>query len=85
MRLRACESLGIDEVPVIEVNLSDTEEKALNIALNSQAISGDYTEGLQDLLEEIRFEFDEYEELALDKLEMELAPMELDSDEGGLP
>lgn len=70
-RLKACESLGIKKVPVIEVDLSEAEEKALNIALNSQAISGDYTDGLQDLLEEIKLEFPEYQDIKLDMLEID--------------
>lgn len=57
MRVRAWESLGNDEVPCVLVDLSDAEEKALNIALNSPHISGEYdNEILKPLLQELRNE-----------------------------
>lgn len=52
-RLKAAESLGWTKVPVVHVDLSDAEEKALNVSLNNRHIGGDYTEGLSDVLEEI--------------------------------
>lgn len=56
-RLRAAESLGFKEVPVLDVDLSLSEEKALNVALNSQTISGKFDEDiLRSLLVEIQFE-----------------------------
>jgi hypothetical protein len=41
-RLRAAMELGWENVPVIEVELSEDEEKALNIALNNAEISGQW-------------------------------------------
>ena len=52
-RLKAAQALGIDVVPVVEVELTPAEEKALNVTLNNTKISGFYTEGLQSLLDEI--------------------------------
>jgi len=45
---------GVAEVDVVLVDLDATEEKALNVALNSQTITGRWTEGLGKLLEEIK-------------------------------
>jgi DNA modification methylase len=54
-RLKAAESLGFTEVPVVEVDLSLSEEKALNVALNSHMISGKYDNDiLSGLLAEIK-------------------------------
>jgi len=52
-RLKVLVDRGIKETQVVVVDLPETEEKALNIALNSQHISGEWTEGLGDLLNEI--------------------------------
>jgi len=60
-RLKAAEAVGMKTVPVVEIDLSPAEEKALNITLNNQAISGEYSEGIAELLEEIQSEFgDDY-------------------------
>lgn len=67
-RLKACEALGMTHVPVVEVDLSLAEEKALNVTLNNQKISGFYTDALQDLLDEIKIDVPEFEELKLDAL-----------------
>lgn len=56
-RLRAAKALKLRTVPVIEVNLTESEEKALNVTMNNPNISGTYTDALGDLLEEIRIEF----------------------------
>ena len=56
-RLKAAESLGFEFVPVVEVDLSLAEEKALNVALNSHTISGKFDEDiLRSLLIEINDE-----------------------------
>lgn len=53
-RLRASEHLGMTQVPVVFVDLSETEEKALNITMNNKNISGEFTEGLRDILADIK-------------------------------
>ena len=73
-RLKAAQALEIKTVPVVEVDLSPAEEKALNITLNNHHISGNYTqETLQELLKEINTDLgdDFMTELKLDEL---LAP-----------
>lgn len=53
-RIKALSALGETEALVVVVDMPDAEEKALNVALNSQAISGEFTEDLDALLDEIR-------------------------------
>jgi len=50
-RVKALQELGETDVAVAVVQLSDAEEAALNVALNSQAITGDFDpDGLQSIL-----------------------------------
>lgn len=76
-RLKAAESLGHTDVPVMEVDLSLSEEKALNVALNSSTISGKYDEEiLKELLAEIKMEIpDIFSNLNMDEMFPE-APVE---------
>lgn len=53
-RLKVLRAAGVEAVDAVVVDLDDTEERALNIALNNPHITGDFTDGLQDLLREIR-------------------------------
>lgn len=70
-RLKAAEILGLEEVPAVFVDLTPIEEKALNVSLNNQEISGHFTDVLQDLLTEIKLE------LGTETLqELQLAPLE---------
>jgi ParB-like chromosome segregation protein Spo0J len=53
-RLRILKGLGVKEVPVSVVRLSEVREKALNIVLNNQEAQGRYdTTKLADLLTEL--------------------------------
>jgi DNA modification methylase len=52
-RLKVLRSKKILSTPVVVVDLSEIEERALNVALNSPKLSGEFTETLQDLLAEI--------------------------------
>ncbi|MBN1458344.1 MAG: DNA modification methylase [Armatimonadetes bacterium] len=68
-RLRALEALGEREADVIVVDLPPGEEKALNVALNSPAISGEFTDQLAALLSEIQSQTpDIYADLLLSQL-----------------
>lgn len=59
------------EIPCIHVDLSPTKEKALNIALNSQFISGKFDDvKLGILLAEIKIDLPEFSELRLDEFEI---------------
>jgi len=49
-RVKALQQLGRTEAQVVVVDLPEPEEKALNVALNSPAISGEFTDDLQSLL-----------------------------------
>jgi len=68
MRTRAAELEGHETVPVVYVDLSPAEEKALNVALNSHTISGEYDmDILPSLLEEIKLELpDVFDDLNFD-------------------
>lgn len=73
-RVKALAALGQVETTVIVVDLSLTREKALNVALNNPHISGEFDDGLGDLLDEINGEMPElFADLRLDEL---LAPVE---------
>lgn len=71
-RLKAANALGMTHVPVVYVDLSVAEEKALNVTLNNQRISGYFTDTLQDLLAEIREEFSDEDMAALKLSELEV-------------
>ena len=67
-RLKVLKDLGYDSVECVVVKLSDTEEKALNIALNK--INGDWdAEKLEDLLRDISID---------DNFDIELTGFDLD-------
>jgi DNA modification methylase len=53
-RLKVLRATGAADTPVVVVDLDPIEERALNVALNSGAISGDFTDALQPLLLEIQ-------------------------------
>lgn len=56
-RTKAAELLGIDKIPVTFVDLDESEEKALNVALNAHTIQGKFdTEILSTLLEDIKLD-----------------------------
>lgn len=68
-RVRALQASGADEAQVVIVDLEETDEKALNIALNSPHISGEWTEDLEPLLDDLRDLVPEmFDDLRLDAL-----------------
>ena len=60
-----------EEIECTIVDLSDIQEKALNIALNNKHISGEYTEELKDILSDLSANFEDFEELNFDDLAVE--------------
>lgn len=71
-RLRILLDRGETEADVVVVNLSAADEKALNVALNSPSLQGEFTPDLQALLDEIRGDSpDLYDALLLDELRTE--------------
>jgi len=69
-RLAVLKKQGVKTVDVVEVNLSEKEEKALNISLNNPHITGEFTDDLQALLDDLKIEIPEFEELNLGELLM---------------
>lgn len=56
-RLKAAESLGLAEVPVVFLDVDDATAKAMNVALNNPYMQGTWDDGkLAVLLEELRAE-----------------------------
>lgn len=54
LRLRILKELGVAEVPVSVVHLSDAQEKALNVVLNNHEAQGRYDPAkLADILDEL--------------------------------
>ena len=53
-RLEALRLAKAQEVPVCWVDLDESDEKALNVALNNPHISGEFDDSLQDLLQSIK-------------------------------
>lgn len=52
-RVKALLAQGVDETDVVVVDLPEPEEKALNLALNSQAIAGEWTPDALALIDEV--------------------------------
>jgi hypothetical protein len=68
-RLKALAALGVTDVPVVVVDISLAEERALNIALNNPAIQGQFDDKVHEILDEIRTQDPiAYDELRIDAL-----------------
>lgn len=71
-RLKILKLKKTKQCPVVFVELDDVEEKALNVALNSPKLAGEFTAALQDILSEIEASrADLFAELRLDALRSE--------------
>jgi DNA modification methylase len=57
------QQLGEQETQVVVVDLDETDEKALNLALNNPAIAGEFTPAVHELLAELRAAAPELHEL----------------------
>ncbi len=55
-RLKALQALGQTETTVVVVDLSEPDERALNVTLNNPHISGEFSDGLGALLDTISSE-----------------------------
>ena len=62
-RLKVLQGMGVAETQVVVVDFDETEEKALNIALNNPAIAGDFTPEIHTLLAEIQASMPELAEM----------------------
>lgn len=69
-RLKVLKLTEATETDVVVIDIPLTEEKALNITLNNQAIAGVFTDSLQDLLNELKVDIglEALQELCLDTL-----------------
>lgn len=68
-RVRVLRAEGATEVQVVVVTLDETEERALNVALNNPAISGEFTDELQTILRDVQAADAElFDALMLDEL-----------------
>jgi len=74
-RVKALLALGQVETDVIVVDLSESDEIALNVTQNNPHISGTFTDALQPILEDLKYEIEEFEDLKLDVLEMTEIPV----------
>ena len=74
-RLKALQKAGAASTDVSVVDLPAIEEKALNLALNNQAIKGEFTPAVEEILEELRVELpDRVDELLLEEIEIPIDP-----------
>lgn len=72
-RLRAATELGWSTVPCVFVELDDSHEIALNVALNSSKLQGTWTDSLAGLLESIELPDELMDSLRFDDLLGDLA------------
>lgn len=65
------------------VKWSIAKEKAANVTANSHAVEGEFTSDLQDILADIRENFDDnlFEELRLDEMEVHIEPIIADEND----
>lgn len=76
-RVKALAATGAAEALVVVVDMPLTEEKALNVALNSPAIAGEFTVELQDVLDDVRRADEElYRALLLDEMAIDVPNFE---------
>jgi len=69
-RLDAAKAEGLTRVPVVFIELSALEEKALNVTLNNPRIQGFFTDELQEILSQIKLDdLNGFMELKLNDLE----------------
>jgi len=69
-RLAVLKEQGVEEVDVVVLDLPESEERALNITLNNPYITGDWTDELPRILEELRLELPEV------VLDLEMLPLD---------
>jgi len=82
-RVKAMIAQKFSEADCVVVDFDPLKEKAANIAMNSETISGDWDfEGLESLLGELKIDFSGFEEVNLDELADSL-DIDLESDETG--
>jgi len=71
-RLKALQDMGEKETQVVVVDLDEVQEKALNITLNNVNITGDFTEGALEIMNNLRNELEDFGDLGLEELSIDL-------------
>ena len=74
-RVEAMKLEGLEEAEVVVVDLPESEERALNVTLNSQAISGAFTEDAVGIVTDLLHDDPSLEEAGMDDLLAELRGM----------
>jgi ParB-like nuclease family protein len=85
-RFEVLKQRGDAEAQVIVVDLSDADEKALNVTLNNPHIAGSFTDNLQEILTSLQLgDAAMLESLRLDNLLVDFSPLDLeDGGQGAL-
>lgn len=84
-RFRVLKAKRVKETDIVVVDLPESEEKALNLAMNNQAITGEFTAAVADILTELKTELPEYfEELRLDEIDV-VVPTDVEVEYEGMP
>lgn len=79
-RMKALTAAGVEEVPVLVVDVDDVQQRAMALSLNNTEIMGSFTEGVIPILERLRKEMPEdYVNLAMLDLRRKLAHLEKDN------
>jgi len=55
-RIKVLKNLGQKEALVVIVDMPESEEKALNVTMNNPNIAGDFTDGLESVLDDIKLD-----------------------------
>ena len=72
-RLKALQEAGVKEVPVIMVDLTEAQQKALLVTMNNTEIMGEFTEALRPIIDMIRNQMpQEFLSLKIDTLKSKL-------------
>ncbi len=83
-RYKILQEEGVETVTCIMVDMDEISEMAMNVSLNSQEITGEWTQALVPILERLRLEAsDDYLGLRLKELREEVADMEIESTGAG--
>ncbi|MFA4905056.1 MAG: DNA methyltransferase [Candidatus Margulisiibacteriota bacterium] len=83
-RYKILQEEGVDTVTCIMVDMDEISEMAMNVSLNSQEITGEWTQALIPILERLRLEAsDDYLALRLKELREEVADLEIESTGAG--
>jgi len=68
-RLKVLEEQGYTECDIVVVDLSEVEEKALNLTLNNPEVQGEFTDLVSDIIDQIQLELpDAFADLLIDHI-----------------